>query len=828
MGMKTEFDNRSAPVGSLLRTDRTSQDQSAVSHSTAAPPFTARQLKAAALLQHRPHKHAAQEMQCQILDIDKNIRAGIQNAVNMHDVTKEVCRQLHSLLDADFFHPTTSAQRIVSNAYDNLCECPLNADPDSRLQFSQAFAAAIIAATPVSGDRNLESNRTYLNKLQQGLQKEADEFLQTNRSAGVEYQDRVVKKMSAAPSLSRSRCSAQKMALETFSRVFPVVAASNDAGQIKALLAKLAGVLPNLEHHDTLERNAARRGIKEFHKALARLEPDMKAQVLVDMMDQVGQLSQKVSVSKIANVATWGIGVPLSMAQIPGAGATAFGAAFLAVGLTGAIPMATGAATFGAGLVPFALFGGAKLAAKFGGFQKQAQGTALYMLKSQLAQLRRDWSQVDRVNQQKLTNAFRRLRMNLHKLEGTRPLTLNRFLNDSFIDPANFPQDASSRREAAKRLRHHVLAPITSRINGERKRMEGRSSPLAAELQNATPDQRDLYSLLEQYHTDAVKMGAWNKPFPENFLKNFAAHTQDPKWETAARNVRTCFARIKGEGNFEPMEEYKHPEYRKGLLEKVMRMTEALATGDQDFVQNFAAAADVAQQDCQNNAFQIFQNMWQAVRVREVRNIKDPDIREKNLLLLAMDDFRVQTLRNHTAEEFKEEIARKPALLVEYILAAEVALGKGLGLLDPAKGIAYGNATRSIDAQRLGTVVFEGVKGVVTDKELFIQHLEKWYSIQDHVIHFVTAEHDKAVDEFSASRKEIQDNKQMTDGQREKELKKVDELEARFKQAFYGNFKRICKNQISEMLNRHPEVMEIRAGTSLHIPDEQAWHAGNL
>jgi hypothetical protein len=376
-----------------------------------------------------------------------------------------------------------------------------------------------------------------------------------------------------------------------------------------------------------------------------------------------------------------------------------------------------------------------------------------------------------------------------------------------------------------------VLAPITSRINGEKKRKEGRNAARFLELQNATenlknatPQQRKLYTLLRKYHTDAVKIGAWNKPFPENFLENFAAHTKDPGFETAAQVVRTCFARIKGEGNFEPMEEYKHPGYRKELLKKVMRMTEALATGDKDFVQSFAAAAEVAQRDCQNNAFQIFQKIWQAVRVREVRNIKDPDIREKNLLLLAMDEFRVETLRKGTSAEFKEEIDAPNAgvLEVEYILAAEVALGNQLALLDPAKGIAYSGSTKPIEPTRLEEGVHKSVKAVVTEKEFFIEYLRKWHSIQDHLNQLVKAKYkyEEKVAEFSAIRQTIEDNTNLTPEERETELNELDELEEQFKQDFYREFNEIRENQIREMLNRHPEVMEIRPGTRLQIPDE--------
>lgn len=252
-----------------------------------------------------------------------------------------------------------------------------------------------------------------------------------------------------------SRGPAQKMALETFTKAFPF-ALSNDGNHLN-LLRKLIDVLPNLEHHKIVERNAQRRGLRVLEKALGNLKPDEAAEVLAHLMNRVSDLSQKLSRHKVASV-VFNEG-------------TAEASAFLGCfsGFMGMFGAYGSAAAMAVTLAPMA---GVPLVALAGGMavvntkiiRKQPQGTALYMLKDQLAKLRKDWGNVTPDNRQKLIEAFKNLQDGYDKLLGTKTSTLQRFFNDSFIDPSKFDVEPEQGREWRKQLHHQFIAPVASRL----------------------------------------------------------------------------------------------------------------------------------------------------------------------------------------------------------------------------------------------------------------------------------------------------------------------------------------------------------------------------
>lgn len=251
-----------------------------------------------------------------------------------------------------------------------------------------------------------------------------------------------------------ARGSAQKMALETFKQAFPLTI-SDDKNHLE-LLKKLIDVLPNLDHNRVVERDPQRRGLHVLEDALGKLKPDEAAEVLAHLMNRLGDLSQKLSKHKAVNVPFEGFALSLM-----GLGTTGACVGGFVVGNAGAVTAAAALGPFGV-VVP--LIAAGVTVAHMKSIQKQPQGTALYMLKDQLAKLRKNWGDVTPDNQQQLTEAFKNLQSSYDEHFGIKTSTLQRFFNDSFIDPSKFDAEPKQGKELRKMLQHKFITPITSRL----------------------------------------------------------------------------------------------------------------------------------------------------------------------------------------------------------------------------------------------------------------------------------------------------------------------------------------------------------------------------
>ena len=255
-----------------------------------------------------------------------------------------------------------------------------------------------------------------------------------------------------------ARGSAQKMALETFKKTFPLTK-SGDKNNLE-LLKKLIDVLPNLDDHKLVERSPQRRGLRVLEEALGKLKPDETAEVLAHLMNRVGDLSQKLSRHKaVSGLDTKGFGEGVFGLGAAGACAGMFSAGFAGAG---AAATATAIVPPLAATLPIIVAG--MTVANMKSIQKQPQGTALSMLKDQLAELRKNWGDVTQTNQDQLTAAFKNLQSSYDKLLGTKTSTLQRFFNDSFIDPSKFDAEPKQGKELRKKLQHKFITPFTSRL----------------------------------------------------------------------------------------------------------------------------------------------------------------------------------------------------------------------------------------------------------------------------------------------------------------------------------------------------------------------------
>ena len=248
------------------------------------------------------------------------------------------------------------------------------------------------------------------------------------------------------------------MALETFKKAFPFTK-SDDKNNLE-LLKKLIDVLPNLDHHKIVERSPQRRGLHVLEEALGKLKPDETAEVLAYLMNHVGDLSQKLSRHKaVSGLDTEGFRDGIFGLGVAGSCAGMFSAGFAGAGIA---TTATAIVPPMAATLPIIVAG--ITVANMKSIQKQPQGTALYMLKDQLTELRKNWSDVTPANQEQLTEAFKNLQSSYDKLLGTKTSTLKRFFNDPFIDPSKFEAEPKQGKEWRKKLQHTFITPITSRL----------------------------------------------------------------------------------------------------------------------------------------------------------------------------------------------------------------------------------------------------------------------------------------------------------------------------------------------------------------------------
>jgi len=657
---------------------------------------TKKRLPTSPTISHKNRQHIDDTAQAEIRAIDQEIQA----AFNQPDKAGSVAAILTKLLNKPFFQPAKIPNEEMDRLFAKLDDCPIAPTDDDAKRSAEKFIQGYTALQ----EKYVPDAASIADK--EKLANEIVHYLKSNRSTKANFENMLVLNVD-----SKKRGSTQKMALETFAKTFPLTI-SNDKNHL-TVLKKLIDTLPHLEHHDVIERNPQRRGLRVLEKALDNLPSNDAANVLANFMDGITDLSQKLSRRK-ANFLKLqpGIDPVLSepAARIAIGGATTSTTAIATGMLVGtpftAIPAATVA------LLGVSLWGGTK----YMSLHKQPQGTALYLLKDQLAKLRKDWGNVTPANQQQLTDAFKNLQSSYDELAGTKKSTLRRFFNDDFINPSKFHAKPNLAVELKKRLRHNFLAPITS--TSKPVNLSGvRGSATVRGYATATAEQKELADLLTAFHNEAKKAGVPGTKFPAVFLENFIEKTKAPEFENAAEIVSKSFARVN------EMDEYKSEIGKARLLSKIVEMTNRLAVGDETFVRDFVSTCVASDADCHNNARQIFKALTQSVITDKALKGEDGLDDNRNLLALGRGFFHEQELKAATREEIRLSNALANNLEAEVGIAVEIALGSRFGIPDRIQEMGYASSTTNLVTPEKLKSIEGNIKKRISNKEAFIDFI---------------------------------------------------------------------------------------------------------
>ncbi len=622
---------------------------------------------------HKNHKNINKNQFDEIKIIDQEI----ENLITKNGGKKHISSKLEELLDKKFFKSTFIIQQEQRRLFDELNACPIYAfDNDEERVDAERI---VDSHTNKFIEAHADLIKTHTNEIDEATKKNAIEsiikdYLKSNRSDRARFEQDL--------SLEINNGSAQKMALETFSKTLPAI--KDDYKCHVHLLKKLIDVLPNLECHDCIQRSPQRRGLKVLEKALKGLPADDIAEVSTHLIKSISDLSGKLSKEKLFKYAP-----SLENALLPSAipavtigGATGLSLLIYSTTTASIVTVATVSTIAASGVgsaiaIPLAIYGAAYLK-KSKALQKQPQGTALYLLKNQLAKLHNDWGSVTPEKKQGLINAFSKLKDNLDKTSLIKHATLKRFFNDDFIDPSKFKEQQNQSVKIKKQLNHRLFSPIKSRLK-----------PLASTVihghTKANAEQKELLDLLLEYHQEAQAAGIKNADFPVKFLKNFIDNTKEPEFKNSAKFVYNFFNRIK------ETEEYKNPFSKPNILNTVVEMTSRLAGGDKDFVTRFVSASQFASEDCHNNARQFLKILTNAVITDKAMKGEDGLDNYENLLRLGQGFFREQVLKAVTREfiTHKTDGAPRAGIEVEIGNAVEIALGDQFNIPNAVKGMGY-------------------------------------------------------------------------------------------------------------------------------------------
>lgn len=695
-----------------------------------------KRLPAPPTISHKNHRHISDSARAEIAAIDQEIQAAFHNP----DKAGSVATILTKLLDKPFFqHPSQIPDEEIVKLFAELDDCPIHPKDEE----AESYAKKLIQDYTALQKQYLSETTGIADE--QALEETIKDYLKSNRSTKASFENKFI---TTVDKDSSKYGSAQKMALETFAKAFPFTV-SNDKNHLN-VLKKLIATLPNLAHHPIIERNAQRRGLRVLEKALGGLPPDDVAETLVHLMKGISDLSQKLSRRK-ANF------MGLTMQEVSG-------------GML--VPAVIGEAILAGAIPPLAVIPPVATALLLGGaiyldVRKQPQGTALHMLKAQLAALRKDWSKLSPDNQRQLTDAFKNLQASYTEFLGTKTSTLRQFFNDSFIDPANFPVTPNPVSELRKRVRHSIITPLTSRL-----------TPLVNTTvshpgcETATAEQKNLVDLLIRYHNEAKRAGVPDTEFPTGFLNNFIETTRAPEFENAAALVHRAFSRVK------EMAEYRNQNSKARLLRKIVEITNRLAVGDETFVRDFASTCRLAEADCHNNVRQIFKALTYSVIADKALKGEEGLDDEGKLLALGRGFFHEQELKAATREvithkrvvipaedkqsspppagsEVEADNARAGKVVWERIISAgievevgnavEIALGRKFGIPEPIQGMGYTDTvTPHVTPQKLLSVQ-QNIEKRISDKQAFVDFLMNWTPLTKKITE--SADFKKEVDE---------------------------------------------------------------------------------
>lgn len=589
--------------------------------------------------------------------------------------------------------------------FTELESCPLDADETVIGEHAARFAGAVSAQQEEKRGAPRSASEV------EELKAKAVKYLLSNRTDRATFGREV---LEDAP-----RRRSQKMGLETLSKALPLV---SDPRQKVTLLKKLVDVLPALEHHPVVQRNVQRRGLLMLEKAMSGLAPNDRAEIVLHLMESISELSTKRSRRYIKDLPAVKNGL---LAMTGGSGV--IGAMSATVGMAvgfAALAMASGG--FFGGVV------GAYALASYLGIEKQVQGTALYLLKRELARLRKDWSHVDAPHRESLVRGFEELRRNWAALSGTRKRTFSLFFDDKYIDPAGFPDEpGNALTEAAKRHGQSVRARLKWAVISRHKRLGDIAGPsVRIESEDSIQTRSEEQALREQVsrlRRQARAMGLTADDVPIDFIENLRLKsTHHLTW---ASTLETCFQRV------EKTAEYQNPGTRPAVLAEFVAMTDRLAVGDEEFVKKFVDGANDALANCRNNARAVLKTLAEAV-VHDKARLGEDEFREPEALLsVARQAFIRFAIEQATAYYINERnISDRnrdslpfvgPSLEVEAGLVAEIALGPRLGLTDAIGDMDYKKAVEKVDRHALASIE-ESAKEIIKSKDRFIGFLMEW------------------------------------------------------------------------------------------------------
>lgn len=618
-------------------------------------------------------------------------------------------RALTELLDVDYFKPPKPGPGM-GDLFTELERCPLDADETVIGEHAARFADAVSALR--DDKRGSSRSASEVEK----LKAKAEKYLLSNRTDRATFIREI---LEDAP-----RRRSQKMGLETLSRALPLV---TDARQKVTLLKKLVDVLPVLEHHPVVQRNVQRRGLLMLEKAMSGLAPNDRAEIVVHLMRSIRELSTRPSRRYTKNFPAVKSGL-LGMTGVSGVIGMMSTTVGLAAGF-GALAMASGG--FFGGLA------GAYALASYLGIEKQVQGTALYLLKRELAGLRKNWAHVDASHREPLVREFETLRRRWPELSGTRKRTFSLFFDDKYINPAQFPDEpGNALTEAARRHGQSARARLKWAVISRHRDFDAIAGP---PVRTGSEDSVQIKSEVQALRNrvgrlrgQARAMGLTASDLPIDFIENI--QSKSTAHLTWASTLSECFRRVAETA------EYQNPGTRPAVLAEVVAMTDRLAVGDEEFVKKFVDRANAALSNCENNARAVLKALAEAVVYDKARLGEDEFRQPEALLRVARQAFVRFAIEQATAYYIKDRNITdrerdgrhflRRGLEVEAGLVAEIALGPRLGLTDAIGDMDYKEKVRKVDRHALAQIE-KSAREIIDSEDRFIGFLMEWQPLTD-------------------------------------------------------------------------------------------------
>jgi len=562
---------------------------------------------------HRQHKHATAQHRRTIVDIDRRLVAHLRGQTP----TASVMPLLDELFNTPFFRKEVSKPEWL-DALSIFHSCPTDAGEAEQekhaVMLMNAFDQHVLNNNQASVG---ESDR--LQKLND-VKKFAIVFLKTtNRVEKLQFDERIMA-VHIPPFAEGERCSLQKMGLETLHAAFEAVRSPSER---LSMVTRLIDMLPSLEIHEHFDRSAQYRGLTYLKSWLDKMPVADAATATAHLMEVISNLSGHASNLSIT-------------------GKKAYNGWML----TSTLP------TLGAAYV---------IDRSWTRSGNRPKDNALRILRKQLIRLRHDWSAVPDSNKERLKKAFNVLKTRLNDLSDADARELSNTLGDNYIDPGMFPADTSK----ASRMRHALFKKsrlLDIDIMQGIKAVQDKSHPGGQLVRFFIDCSQRLAGLEHNDHGDVTETPAWEK---------LNARFSNQNGSKQAEIILSCLKRI------EELPEFKTRAFSQAiLLRKIKLMARELVDGGQEFIDKFAAAAQGADENCHNNARQIFDTLWDAVILQFAEQGKLGFDSEKKLLAWAHDQFRREKLhkaipavatekflgaaREHAATAFGTEVANSP------------------------------------------------------------------------------------------------------------------------------------------------------------------------